>query len=119
MRFTSSVLFIAILAAICTWFLPWWMIAVASAVVSFIIHLTNGRAFLSGFLGIALCWSILIIRVDGPNEHILSSRMAQLFSLPGYWMFILVNVVMGALVGGLAAWAGAALRNGFMRPGSR
>jgi hypothetical protein len=115
MRFLSSALFIAILSAISTWYLPWWMIAVVSAVVSFIIHLSSGKAFLSGFLGIALCWTILIINVDSANEHILSSRMAQLFSLPGYWAFISVNVLVGALVGGLAAWSGAVLRNGFMK----
>ncbi|HYD21652.1 MAG TPA: hypothetical protein VEB40_09280 [Flavipsychrobacter sp.] len=115
MRLVASILFIAILAAVCTWYLPWWMIAVVSAVVAFVINMSNGKAFLSGFFGIGLCWTILILNVDIKNDHILSSRMADLFSLPGYGLFIAVNVLVGAFVGGLAAWSGAALRNGFMK----
>ena len=115
MRLIASILSIAILAAVCTWYLPWWMIAVVSAVVAFVINMSNGKAFFSGFFGIGLCWTSIILNLDIQNDHILSSRMAGLFSLPGYGLFILVNVMTGALVGGLAAWSGAALRNGFMK----
>jgi hypothetical protein len=98
--------------------MPWWMIAVVSFLVSFIIHLSSGKAFLSGFLGIALCWFAFILKIDMANEHILSGRMANLFHLPNYGSFIVVNLIIGGLVGGLAAWSGAALRNGFMSPRS-
>lgn len=118
MKFILNVILIALLSALATRYLPWWMIAVVSFVVSFIIHPGSGKAFLSGFLGLALCWTVLIMPVDMANEHILSARMAKLFQLPNYTLFILVNVVIGGLAGGLAAWSGAALHKGFMKQGS-
>lgn len=114
MKFAASTILIALLAALATYYMPWWMIAVVSFVVSFIFQLSVGKAFLSGFLGIALFWLVAILMLDIPNEHILSARMGNLFSLPNYLLFITVNVLVGGLVGGLSAWSAAAMRNTFM-----
>jgi hypothetical protein len=90
--------------------LPWWSIAVVCFLVSFFAGLRGGKAFLAGFLGIALFWLVAALVHDVPNEHILSTRMAVLFKLPNYLLFILVTVVLGGLIGGLSAWAGALVR---------
>ena len=116
MRFLGSIILISLLSAFVTWFMPWWMIAVVSFAVGFVIHLSSARAFFSGFLGIALFWLIAILFIDNANDHILSMRMAKLFSLHNYWLFILVDIIVGGLVGGLASWSGAVLRHGFMKP---
>ncbi len=114
MKFAASTILITLLAALATYYMPWWMIAVVSFVVSFIFQLSVGKAFLSGFFGIALFWLVAILMLDIPNEHILSARMGNLFSLPNYLLFITVNVLVGGLVGGLSAWSAAAMRNTFM-----
>ena len=60
--------------------------------------------------GIGLFWLTACIIHDSANGHILSARMAALFHLPNYVMFIVVTVFIGGLVGGLSAWAGALIR---------
>lgn len=110
MRFVLSVILIAVLSAVAEYFLPWWTIAVVAFLVSLLTLMRPGKAFLAGFCGVALCWLIAALLRDIPNEHILSVRMAALFHLPNYALFIVVTIVVGGLVGGLAAWAGSLLR---------
>lgn len=110
MRFISTILLTTILAAISASFLPWWIIAVAAFVVALLLPQKMGKAFLSGFLGIFLFWLCCSLYADIANQHILSGRMAQLFHLPGYGLFLIVAAVVGGLIGGFAAWGGAALR---------
>ena len=110
MRFLLAVLLIVLLSAVAEYFLPWWSMAVVSFVVSLLMGYRGGKSFLMGFFGVALCWLTFAMVHDIPNEHILSTRMAKLFSLPNYGLFILVTVVVGGLVGGLAAWSATLLR---------
>lgn len=105
-----AIILIAVLGAVAEYFLPWWSVAVIAFLVSWLIGLKPGKAFLAGFLGIAIFWLIAALCHDIPNDHILSRRMATLFHLPGYGLFIIVTVFIGGLVGGIAAWAGALCR---------
>lgn len=115
MRFVSAILFTALLAGIGSWFFQWWMIAVAAFVIMLIIELKPGKGFLAGFLGIAFLWLTIILLKDGSNQHILSGRMAKLFGLPNSFLFVIVNVFLGALVGGMAGWSGVLVRKIFRR----
>jgi hypothetical protein len=110
MRFFLMVVLIVVFSAVAEYFLPWWTIAVVSFLVSLIVGGKAGSSFLAGFLGIALLWLAAALYHDIPNEHILSARMAVLFKLPNYTLFVVVTVFIGGLVGGLAAWAGALFR---------
>jgi len=110
MRLLISILITALLACLTSWlFAAWWMIAVIPFLVAIVSKQKPGQAFISGMLAIALLWLILIVKTDTANERILSSRMAQLFGL-GHILFLIVNVVLGALVGGLGGWSGASMR---------
>lgn len=110
MKFLLSVISIALLSAAAEYFLPWWTIAVVSFSVSLLAAQKPSRAFLMGFCGIALFWLTAALLHDISNEHILSTRMAMLFKLPSYPMFICVTVIVGGLLGGLSAWSGALFR---------
>jgi len=110
MRFLLSIILIALLSAVAEHFFPWWTIGVVSFVVSASISQKPGKAFLMGFYGIALFWLVAAMLHDIANDHILSTRMAALFHLPGYWLFIAVTILIGGLVGGLSALAGALMR---------
>jgi hypothetical protein len=109
MRFLIAVILIALCSAAAEYFLPWWTMAVMSFLVAFALR--PPKAFMCGFLGIAVLWLIAAMFKDIPNEHILSRRMAVLFHLPGYGLFMLVTVLLGALIGGTAAAAGALFRS--------
>ena len=110
MKFFLGVILIAVLSAQAEYFLPWWTIAVVAFLVSLMLGFKPGKSFLLGFLGVGLCWFSFAMLHDYSNEHILSTRMAVLFKLPNYGLFILVTVFVGGLVGGLASWAGALLK---------
>ena len=110
MRFFLLVLLVAILSAGATYLLPWWSIAVVCFVVSLLVRQGRGRAFLMGFAGAGLAWLVEAMMHDLANEHILSTRMAVLFHLPNFALFVAVTVLLGGLVGGLAALTGGMLR---------
>ena len=102
--------FLAFVAGLYTSF-PWWSFAVTSLIVSVAIHQKPGKAFLSGFLGLFLLWAGLALLKDAANEHILSTKVAQILPLGGsYLVLILITGVIGGLVSGLAALAGSYLR---------
>jgi hypothetical protein len=107
------ILVTALLAGIGTWFLPWWMIAVIPFLVAVVAQLSSRRGFKIGFWSIVLLWLVVILLRDIPNDHILSARMAKLFSLPHYSLFIIVSLLIGGIIGGLAGWAGGAMNKAF------
>jgi hypothetical protein len=107
MRLFLAIVLITILSAVAEFFLPWWSVAIVAFLITFLMRLKAGQSFLAGFVGVGICWFMAARQHDAVNEHILSGRMAQLFHLPDYGLFIAVTVFIGALVGGLAGWAGA------------
>lgn len=109
-RFLLAVVVIAVLSAGVEFILPWWSVAIVAFLVSLIIPQRPGKAFLMGFSGVGLCWLVVAMTRDICNDHILSTKMAALFKLPTYDMFLVVTVIVGGLVGGLAGWAGALVK---------
>lgn len=107
MRFLLATLIIALFTLAITWWMPWWSLAIIAALTCFALR--PRPAFWAGFLGIFLLWLTAGLVADAPNEHILSTRMAGVFKLPHWSLFLLVSAVVGGLVGGFAAWTGAAM----------
>lgn len=96
--------------------LPWWSFAVTSLIVSIAIYQRAGRAFLSGFLAVFVLWATMAFLKDTANEHILSTKVAQILPLGGsYMVLILVTGVVGGLVSGMAALTGSYLRRSTRR----
>lgn len=111
MRLLLTIFLIAFAAGIAEWFGPWWLLAVVAGVGGFLSSLSTGRAFLAGACGVALLWLCVALARDMPNGHLLSQKMAVLiFKTPVAGLYIAVTVLLGGLVGGLCAWAGAQLR---------
>ena len=110
MRLLISILLIAVVAGITSWFFYWWIIAFVAFIVTLAMGLRPAKAFLAGFLGIALLWLVLVLWKDIANEHMLSTRMAGVFGLSSYVLFIIVTVLVGGIVGGLAGWCGGLFR---------
>lgn len=92
--------------------LPWWSFVFSSFIVGVAIHQKPGIAFLAGFSGLFILWTLLAVLKDTANEHILSTKVAHLFPLGGsYWLLITITGFIGGLVSGLAATAGCNFRN--------
>jgi len=111
MKFVTSLLLTALLSFVLGLYLPWWSIAIAAFLVAVLIFQKPLFAFLSGFLGLFLLWSLFAGIVNSANEGILATRVAAIFPLGGStFLLILVTALIGAPVAGLAALSGRYLR---------
>lgn len=101
-------LLILILAFLAQLLLPWWVITPLCFGLAAALRGTGGKAFWAGFLGVGLGWLLLAGWLNIQNDGLLAHRVAQLLPLGGQgWLLVLVTAVVGGLVGGLAALAGA------------
>ena len=112
MKFFSAMVLTALISFVACLFFPWWSIALAAFLVAALIHQQPGKAWLAGFLGLFILWTVLAIWKDNSNEGILSKRIAELFPLGGSsFMLIIVTGLIGALVAGMAALSASYFRN--------
>ncbi|WP_375435860.1 hypothetical protein [uncultured Hymenobacter sp.] len=104
-------LLISLLAAVAQLFLPWWVITPLCFALAAWRNLSGGRSFVAGFLGVGVGWLVLASWLSFRNEGLLAHRVAQLLPLGGQgWLLVVATAVIGGLVGGLAALAGAWVR---------
>lgn len=99
-----------LLAAVLQLFLPWWSIAIAAFVAGLLIKQKAHRAFLHGFLGIFLLWTLASLWVYLDNEAILAGKLADLLFLPHSLLAVLATGLVGGITGGCAGITGHYLR---------
>jgi len=109
-RTLFAIVIMMICSAIGSWLLPWWIVAAVCFVVALNFGLQPGSSFLAGFAAIFLLWLSIALFRDYNNEHILSTRMAELFHLKNPFLFIIVAALVGGLAGGFSAWSGALMK---------
>jgi hypothetical protein len=107
MKFFIQLIVIALLAFVFELILPWWSIALAAAIGGY--FLKSNINFLAGFLGIAVLWIAYAFIISSNAAAPLADRVAAIFSVNKNLLIILTGVI-GGLVGGFAAMAGAALK---------
>ncbi|MBO0360325.1 hypothetical protein J0X19_20360 [Hymenobacter sp. BT186] len=106
--FPALFLLILVLAFVAQLFLPWWVITPLCFGLAAALNGTGGKAFWAGFLGVGLGWLLLAGWLTIRNDGLLAHRVAQLLPLGGNsWLLVSVTAVVGGLVAGLAALAGA------------
>ncbi|MFN8238683.1 MAG: hypothetical protein U0T77_10990 [Chitinophagales bacterium] len=93
-------------------FFPWYTPFIICFIVGLILSNKPGNNFLAGLLAIGLFWLGYALLLDIRNKHILSSKIALLFSnslktdITG-GVLLMITTFMGALLGGLSCMAGA------------
>lgn len=111
MKFITSILLTALLGYAITLYLPWWTFAVTSLIVAIFIHQSPGRAFLSGFIALALLWGIHAAILDSANNGILAQKIAYVFMLNGSRLILLLlTAIIGGLISAFAALSGSFAR---------
>lgn len=111
MKFLIATLLTGLLSFAMALFFQWWVIAVVAFVVAVAIPQKPLYAFLSGFIALFLLWAIHSFVIDERNEHLLATKVANIFQLGGsYVTLILVTGLLGALVAGFGALTGSFLR---------
>lgn len=115
MKFISAVLVTALLSFAVGLFsvLPWYSFVVCALAVAVAVHQKPFKAFLAGFVALFLLWCILALVKDVANEHLLSTKVANILSLKGnYILLLLITGFIGGLVAGFGALTGSYLRRG-------
>jgi hypothetical protein len=111
MKLFISILITALLSFVAGIFLPWWTMALAAMLVALCIHQSPFRSWLTGFLALFLLWGGLALGIDAKNQHVLSTKLAEIFQLGGSsFLLILVTALVGGLVAGFAALTGSYIR---------
>lgn len=112
MKFLVAIILTTLLAFAGGLYLGWWSIAIAGFFVALLVHQRPWKAFLSGFIGVFLCWAGLASLINLKNDGILASKLASIFPLGGSAiLMLLVTGFIGGLVGGLSAMSGSYLRS--------
>ncbi len=92
--------------------LPWWSFVVTNLFIAVALPIKPAQSFLAGALGVGALWAGLSFGIDLANNHILSTKVAQILPLGGsYIALIIVTTLVGALLGGLASLTGSFVRN--------
>jgi hypothetical protein len=111
MKFIIVLLLTALLGFATHLYFAWWSFAVTSFVIAIFIQQRALVAFAAGFLGMFLLWLFHTLIIDNANQHILSSRIAQLLSLNGSSLaLILITSFIGGIISGFAALSGSLAR---------
>lgn len=85
----------------------WWLFVLLTLLIGYFSKLPSGwKTFFVCWLVVFITWILLYIIKDIANDSVMSSKMANLFSMKSnYWLFGIVSAVMGIL-GGLTGVAG-------------
>ena len=113
MKFFLKVVLIAALSFFLQQWLPWWIIAPASFLVTISTNSRGSSDFMAGFLGAGLLWAIVAWLVDRETNSLLTQKIADLFSVGKPYVIIIITGLLGGLVGGLGALSGHFVRRVF------
>ena len=91
--------------------LPWWSFVMTNFIISIILVQKPVNAFLSGALGIGVLWLGLSLVIDNQNQHLLSTKVANILPLNGsFSKLIAITTLIGFLLGGFASLTGSFIR---------
>ncbi|RFZ90658.1 hypothetical protein D0C36_16985 [Mucilaginibacter conchicola] len=104
---------ILLLAFVCGYLIPWWAACALAFIAALILGKTSTQAFWSGFGGMAIAWGALALMKSIPNDHLLATRVAQVFHVKYWWAMLAVTVLIGGIVGGFSALSGLLVKKVF------
>lgn len=118
--FLIKMISILVLSFLLTLFLPWWGVALAAFATGLALSNKPGNNFLAGLLGVGLFWLGYALYIDLRDDHHFSGMVARLFSdglgtTISSGVLITITAILGGLIGGLSAMAGAMILDNGVR----
>ncbi len=102
-----QILLIALISLLAQLVLPWWSLAVVAFGVCVWRSANVGQAFVYGFFGVALVWLVYALAIQLNTDGVFIGRMSELlFKANSGIMPLLVTVITGGIVGGMAGISG-------------
>lgn len=86
--------------------LPWWIIVVISFVTCGVIGKTGKIALWAPFFAILLLWTGMALFKSLPNNHMLATRVAEMFGVQSWWLILLLSSILGAFTAGVSGYCG-------------
>lgn len=87
-------------------FLPWYAVLIVSFCICSVFSKTAKIAFWHSFFAILILWTAAALYKSIPNENILATKVAEMFSLK-FWPAILATTsLLGALTAGISGICG-------------
>ena len=111
MKFITTIILTALLGYAAPLYFAWWSFAITSLIVAIAIHQKPAKAFVAGFVALALLWGVHAAVINSANESILSQKIAALLNLSSPVILILLTAFIGGLVSGFAALTGSFARS--------
>lgn len=96
------------------YFLPWWNIAIASALTVWITRLKGFSAWVIPALSLSFLWGVWIMILDQKTGFLISERVAALFEGKGF-MAILIPIVGCFIVSALSGFIAYLLATSFSK----
>ena len=113
-RFVTAFVLVILLAYTAYLFssiIPWWGFAIGCFIVGIAVPQKAWLSWLSGFMGLFVCWAALSGFISSQNNNLMATKMAQVLPLNGSpGMLIIITAIIGAIIGGFASLTGAYLR---------
>jgi hypothetical protein len=104
-----------VLSSIFTYVGPWWLIIIAPLLLGFFFKITQFHAFLMGGFSIIIYWGFLFILLAVKTGDSIIERVAFLLPLQGSKPgLIILTLLIGGVLGGLAALNGAFWRKSML-----
>lgn len=108
MKYWIHVIIILLLGSLLGQYLPWWTIAIVAALSSLFLKHKFEMAAMFGFLAGVLLWGGLAFYLDVENQHLLSSRMGELFGGFSSTILVFLTGFLGGILIALGSMVGAA-----------
>jgi len=111
MKLITSIFLIALLSFTTCLYFPWWSIAIVAFAVTALLRQAPLPAFITGFTSLFLLWGILSFWISKNNHNILAHKVSVLIlKTDNPFLLVFATALIGALVAGFAALAGAYTR---------
>ena len=108
---TIRIIILIIVGAIVGLYLPWYAMGIQAGILAFLLRFPSKSAFTTGFISGFLLWGGSAWWLTYSNPSALPLRMATLLPLQGQVSLLyLVTALIGGILLGFWAWAGARLR---------
>ena len=111
-KILQSLGLIAFFSAILQLFFPWWIVIIVAAVISLWADYTPIKSFLIAFVAISALWLAYALFIDFRTAAILSSKIAEVFTISTTTLLILTSFV-GGFAAGLGGMTGSMFRRIF------
>lgn len=114
-RFVIQLILVVLLSYASQWVLPWWGVMIGTGLASVLVYNKGLSSFLSGFIGVGGLWFVTAYLIDKANNSVLSTRVAELFTLSSGMQMVLITALLGAILGGVSGLTGNYLISIFKR----